>query len=249
MPIHAEDLRRYLSETTGKPVRLRMNDNLHSLISTSRDGSGPGIRLSLHRMFLQAENEVIEALARFIVRPTPQVRKTIRTYINENRGLITQARGYTIPRKKQGDAQGAHFNLEARARRLNKQYFGEELSFDFIWGRGSKGRRCQRHVTLGTWNERQRLIRIHPMLDMPNVPGFYLDYIIYHEMVHIAIPSRTDSGGRMHHHTKDFYDLERRYAHYGEAQRWEKRWLKTLIRCWHGGTSLPSQAVGRGMFA
>jgi hypothetical protein len=242
MAIHAEELRRFLSETTGRPVRLRMNDNLHSLITTTRDGTGPGIRLSLHRMFLQADQSVISALAQFITAPTPDARRVIRCFINENRELIVSARGYSAPRRVKGSAQGTHFNLDARATALNQHYFESKLNFGIIWGRGTRGGRLQHHVTLGTWNERQQLIRIHPMLDNPHVPGFYLDYVIYHEMVHVAVPSQVESG-RLMHHTDEFYALEQRYAHYLQAQRWERNWLRCLIRAWHGGNPLPSQAA------
>ena len=244
---HAEELRRYLSEAAGRPLTLRMNDNLHSLITTSRDGAGPGVRLSLHRMFLQAEGEVLEALAQFITKPTPDARRIIRSFINTNRNLITEARGYKPPRNVQGSPRGRHYELESRARTLNDRFFGGKLQYGIIWGRGPRvhGRQC--HVTLGTWNERQKMIRIHPMMDHPHVPSFFLDFVIYHEMVHILVPSKVDRGGRMQHHTDEFYEHESRFPLYAEANRWEKRWLPLLIRSWQGGAALPPEAAERAV--
>lgn len=245
MAIHAEELRRYLAQATGRPIDLRMNNNLHSLISARADGAGPGIRISLHRMFLGAEPEVIEALARFVHKSTPDARRIIREFINHHRELIASARSVSAPRRAViGSARGKLHNLHERAAKLNESHFRGALSYAIIWGRPVRGGKSQRHVTLGTWNDRQRVIRIHPMLDLPNVPTFFLDYIIYHEMVHIAVPSRVEEeSGRLYHHTPEFYALETSYPRYAEARQWELRWLPRLIRAWNGGPPLPAKAA------
>lgn len=241
--IHAEDLRRYLEESTGRPVVLRMNNNSHSLINARPDRPGRGIRVSIHRLFLTADDDVLEALARFIVSPTPSVRQTIREYINRNHHRIAQGNSAAAPpRKITGTARGRAHHLDQRARRLNEKYFRGQLEFRIIWGRATRGGRRQRHVTLGTWNDRQKLIRIHPMLDNERVPTYFLDYIIYHEMVHIAVPASVSESGRRHIHTEEFYRLERAFAHYTLAAAWEKKWFPRLLRAWNGGSELPPQA-------
>lgn len=243
MAIHAEELRRYLAETTGRPISLRMNNNTHSLINARRDGAGPGIRVSLHRMFLQADEKVLKALARFVVSPTPEVRRTVREFINLNHEQIAVAPAPAPRRSATGSSRGRVYNLRHRANDLNHQFFNDGLRYRIIWGRNSRGaRRRQRHVTLGTWNDRQGLIRIHPMLDHPNVPTYFLEYIIYHEMVHIVVPAEIGPSGRRHVHTPAFYKLERRYPHYHFAIAWEKKWLPSLIREWGGGAPLPARA-------
>jgi predicted SprT family Zn-dependent metalloprotease len=85
-----------------------------------------------------------------------------------------------------------------------------------------------RHLGVGT----RKTIRIHPMLDDPKVPGFYIDSVIHHEMAHIAIPSEVGGTGRMHHHTPKFRALERRYPWFEAAMAWEKANLGGLIRAW-----------------
>lgn len=249
MAIHAEDLRRFLAQATGRVVYLRINDNLHSLINARRDSTGLGIRVSLHRMFLEADQAVINALALFVSAPTPDARRIIREFINRNRERIVQARAIAPRRAVRGTALGRRFDLQERADALNAEHFKGALNFRIIWGRPARGGKGQRHVTLGTWNERQRIIRIHPMLDQDNVPAFFLDYIIYHEMVHIAVPSQVQDSGRLHHHTEDFYALERSYPRYVEARAWEQRWLPRLIRAWNGGTALPAAADPEGASA
>lgn len=239
MAIHAENLRRFLCESTGRFVRLRMNNNTHSVIRATRDGAGPGIRLSLHRMFLEADEPVLRALAQFIVAPTARERRIIREFIDMKQDLIAGPSPVRVRRPLKTRARGRVYNLEERARILNERHFGGRLKYRITWGRNIRAGRGQTHVTLGTWNDRQGIIRIHPMLDQECVPAYFVDYVIFHEMSHIAVPSRVDCGGRRQMHTPEFYAVERTYPLYALAMDWEKSLLPRLIRAWNGGPPLP----------
>lgn len=244
MPIHAEELRRFLAEAAGRPVELRLNTNRSTMVSVRPDPRGVGLRVSLHRIFLDAEREVLDALADFTGSPSAESHRIIRVYIAENQHRAGQVDVYSPPRPRRGRARGKTHDLGARARALNDAHFGGALDFRIQWGAGRRGaNRRQRHVTLGTWSLNQRTIRIHPMLDHPHVPQYFLDFIIYHEMVHIAVPSSVGGGGRLLHHGPEFRRLEACYPHYAEARRWEERWLSALIRSWNGGAALPARAA------
>src|SRR5690606_1408297 len=128
-------------------VELRMNNNLHSLITARPFGAGPGIRVSLHRMFLDAERPVIEALASFIHKPTPEARRAIRDFINNHREPITASRSVTAPRRAVvGSPRGRVHNLRERADAINATYFANRLTFNIIWGKPVRGGKSQRHV-------------------------------------------------------------------------------------------------------
>lgn len=244
MPMHAEELRRFLAEATGRPITLRLNDNQHTLITARPERPGRGIRVSIHRIFLNSSREVLNALARFVVSPSADDRRMIRFYINENSHRIGKVVPTRPPKARNiGTPRGQHYDLQARADKINERYFQGRLRFRIIWGRRVRSGRNQRHATLGTWNRRSRIIRIHPMLDHSRVPWYFLDYIIYHEMVHIAVPSRT-CGSRMAHHTEEFYAMERAYPNYRRAVAWEAKWLPSLIKQWNGGKELPLDAAG-----
>lgn len=242
MPIHAEELRQYLSQATGRPVRLRINDNTHSMISTGRDGSGPGIRLSLHRSFLEADDHVIRAIAQFVAGPTDECRRVIRSWISKMESArLAQPRA--IPaRNVAGTPIGKHHNLAQLGQAVNLQYFAGQIVFRIIWGKTIKAGKSQRHVTLGTWNHRQRIVRIHPMLDHPNVPRYFLDFVLYHELTHAAVPSRISPSGKMQHHGEDFRQREEDFPQFTLAKLWEQKWIGALIRSWNGGAPLPAEA-------
>src|SRR5690606_29333980 len=127
---------------------------------------------------------------------------------------------------------GEFYDLGPIAARLNRRYFGGRLRFDITWGRRVPAgrRRRQRQITLGLCHSEDRVIRIHRILDSPDVPLFYLEYVIYHEMAHLAVPSRVcPESGRRFHHTPEFYDLERRYPRYREALLWQNANLDRML--------------------
>jgi hypothetical protein len=62
---HNEDsLRDYLEKITGKSISLKITDNSTSMISLKTKGGIVYVRL--HRIFLNAGNDVIEEISQFI---------------------------------------------------------------------------------------------------------------------------------------------------------------------------------------
>lgn len=227
------DFHDYLVRVAGRPISLRLNENFHNMVSASSGPRRGEIRASVHRMFLKAPPEVLDALGRFLVRPTKENRRVVREFISRNHHRIEER---PAPRRMSPpEPQGQYYDLAHIAARLNERYFQGRLQFAISWGRRPKRRpRSLRHVTLGIWNVRQGLIRIHPILDSPSVPRVYLEYIIYHEMAHIAVPSRVDGRGRLLHHTPEFYAVEQNFKRYREALDWQNRNLDRLLSSWCG---------------
>lgn len=63
-------------------------------------------------------------------------------------------------------------------------------------------------------------IIISKVLDDPKVPEFVLDYVVYHELLHIVIPPRMGSGSKRIVHPKEFKQAEARFPQHAEAERW-----------------------------
>ena len=77
---------------------------------------------------------------------------------------------------------------------------------------------------------RLRVIRIHPLLDQPFVPRWFLEYVLYHEMLHSVVPDETNSAGRRRIHTAEFYRRERAFPRYRRARQWEDENLARFVR-------------------
>ena len=74
------------------------------------------------------------------------------------------------------------------------------------------------------------LIRIHPVLDRPTVPRFFLESVVHHEMLHHQLGGVSDRAGRTVYHTRAFREAEARFPHHRAALAWEKEHLPELLR-------------------
>lgn len=131
-------------------------------------------------------------------------------------------------------AHGAAHDLAALAEELRREHFAAEFpSADALppltWGRGSPGR-ARHSLRLGSCNPDGGLVRIHPVLDQPAVPRFFVRYVLHHELLHAVIPPRPSRSGRWVHHGPDFRARERAYPDYERALRWEDEHIGRLLR-------------------
>ena len=96
------------------------------------------------------------------------------------------------------------------------------------WGR-APGRRRRKSIRLGVYDHQTREIRIHPALDHPEVPRFFVEFIVFHEMLHQLFPSSNGPGRRVHH-PRAFRDRERAFPLYQAAIAWERENLRALLQ-------------------
>jgi hypothetical protein len=89
------------------------------------------------------------------------------------------------------------------------------------------GRR-RRTVKTGVYLHEARVIRIHPTLDRPEVPEFYVAAVVFHEMLHQVVPVHERNGRRVVHGA-EFRRRERAYADYHRSREWERAHLGLLL--------------------
>ena len=126
--------------------------------------------------------------------------------------------------------EGKYFDLRAIFDRLNGRHFRSRLrGYKVIWGRRRK-HRPKEYFVFGTIQEDDRVIRINPLLDQPFVPLWFLQYVLYHEMLHSVIPDEPGNGGKRCVHTDQFNRREREFTGYRRARRWEEENLARFLR-------------------
>jgi len=229
-------LERRLEGAVRGPVSLHINDNVHSVI-TLRERGGQ-LRVGLHHMFLDAPGPVVEALIRYVTAESGSeegraASLLIGRYIHENHHRIKASRPPLHPLK----TQGKHHDLLALFRRVNDRYFGGSHDALVTWGRASRPRSApepgqrpsRRSIKLGSYSAIERLIRVHPALDKVWVPRYFLEYVLYHEMLHHVIPT-SRVGGRAILHPPEFCERERAFLAYDRALAWEREHLGRLLR-------------------
>lgn len=126
--------------------------------------------------------------------------------------------------------EGRYFNLKAIFNKLNARYFRNRLrGYAIVWGRR---RRLppKEYFVFGSIQEEDRIIRIHPLLDARFVPRWFLEYVVYHEMLHSVVPDEFDANGRRRVHTEEFNRREQAYPRYKAARRWEEENLCRFLR-------------------
>jgi hypothetical protein len=141
------------------------------------------------------------------------------------RGIRPSGREEPGPRRTRGHV----FDLAAVQRAVSERYFGGAVRCAITWGRpGRRPRRARsRSIRFGTYVEALRLVRINPILDDPRVPAEFVEYIVFHEMLHAVAPSES-AGSRRHHHGT-FRALERRHPDLARMRRLSQELLKVLV--------------------
>jgi hypothetical protein len=219
----AASLEAALVHGSGQALRLTLTDNRSVLLSFSRRLGR--IRVRLHRMFLYAPADVVAGVGRAVRRRGRVTDAVVRRFMNENLFRVRN-----VPRSLPVlEPRGRAYDLSAVFVRLNAQFFAGALRVPVTWGRGS-GRARRGGLTFGSYDPVLRLIRIHPVLDRPEVPVFFLESVLYHEMLHHQMGGVTDRGGRTVYHTRAFREAEARYPGHAEALAWEKAHLPYLLR-------------------
>jgi predicted metal-dependent hydrolase len=117
-------------------------------------------------------------------------------------------------RKQLTSARGARYNLERLFDRINRRHFDDELQKPTL----SWSQRRTRRI-LGHHDPVHETIVISKSLDSPDVPEWFVEYILFHEMLHIKHPARLIRG-RRYYHTRAFRAEEERYPFFQQAQDW-----------------------------
>jgi hypothetical protein len=149
--------------------------------------------------------------------PAPALR-VYRDYCTSGRMRRALARIRKQRARRAADApRGAHHDLSPMFDRLNRRYFEGALRRPRIgWSR--RAWRSQ----LGCFDPALGQIVLSSQLDDPRVPAYVVEYILFHEMLHVKHPVRRASCG-LRAHSAQFRREERRYPHFDKARRFLHR--------------------------
>jgi len=222
----ANSLETTLAREAGRTLRLVLTDNRSVLLSVRRQSGELLVRL--HRMFLHAPACVVSALARNIRRRGRAADGEVRRFMNANLHRVRRS-----PRQIPALVTcGRVFDLGAVYADINARFFGARLQVPITWGRGV-GRARRGGLTFGSYDPVLALIRIHPVLDRPSVPRYFIESVVYHEMLHHHMGGVPDRAGRTVYHTRAFREAEARFPQHEMALEWEKANLPELLRASH----------------
>jgi hypothetical protein len=128
--------------------------------------------------------------------------------------LVRQIRG----RKRIGPARGRIYDLDAIFEKLNKLFFHGLLARPQLSWSSERARN-----RLGHYDPAHNAIVISRVFDHPRVPEYAVEYIVYHEMLHLKHPVRL-RGSRRCVHSSEFQAEEREFPQLEAA----KKFLRVL---------------------
>ncbi|AOP34046.1 hypothetical protein A0128_09445 [Leptospira tipperaryensis] len=199
----------------GKKVRYKFYPyaNLGSAIRIS---SGV-LEFKIHSAYLESDSleTVVELLlCKLLKLPIP---KTIEERIQNFYEIHSKQKLERSKRKKRIESSDSkNAILKEMLHRINETYLGVDLSdIEIYWGKGNSKTR------LGHFDPSHKMIVINPILGRQIVPVFVLEYIVFHELLHVYLPA-TRKNGKNVIHGKEFRALERKYPDYLRANQWLK---------------------------
>ena len=217
-------LERRLTAAFGGPVQLAVTDNRRRMVTYSH--AHGALRVRVHMMFLGAPDRVRDALVAYVVHGSRESSQVIGEFIDQNLNRIRAHRAVHGPLKTRGEVH----DLLGILSELNTEYFGGSLPDVLVtWGRRGRSSTNRKSIKLGSYSALERLVRIHPVLDKPWVPRYFVAYIVYHELLHHVVPEAR-VGNRMLFHPPEFQRREREFRYFDRAMAWERKHIDRLLR-------------------
>ncbi|MGF1573605.1 MAG: hypothetical protein ACFCU1_11105 [Sumerlaeia bacterium] len=233
-------LQQHLSTQLNRRVKLQLHRNRRTFLST-RENPGGSMLIRLHRAFLEAQEAHLGALVSFLKGGGALQRNIMLAFLEQ-----WHAQQPNTTNKEREWSKGSVYELRPRADELNRLYFDDALTFTVSWNRHvRRTKHYPRTLHLGLCSTVNKEILIHPLLDQPGVPDFFVDYILFHEMTHLEVVPRANESGRMIAHSKEFYAKETQFPRYKEAVAFQEQKLSDFIKSWWIGKPHPRWASAK----
>lgn len=187
------------------------------------------VTVGLSRAFEHADRDVVFGLAvellagLFRKNYDKSLTKAYRDFVTREsasrlHGVLLGAHG----RKRQNVVKGEIYDLNEILGKVAAEYY---LVFDGVDFPGVSWSAEKSRRRLGYYEEAFNRIVISRVFDDDRVPQFVLEYVVYHELLHLKHRVLFQRGESLRRtvHPKAFKDDERRFAGFEEANRWIRR--------------------------
>jgi hypothetical protein len=221
-PIFQEEYRGIRPRAPMPPILVRFR-RFTSLNTTIRLREGK-ILVSLSDLLEGAPESVLRAIAHILlaklyrkpIDPTHNLRFkrfASSAAVTRQTELIRHTRGS----KRYFGPEGRYYNLEEVFDTLNFRFFGGLLGRpDLTWSESNAKR------SLGHYDAAHNTIVVSKVFDRPSSPRYAVEYLLYHEMLHLKHPVRM-RGLRRCVHSAEFKAEERQFPQLKEALAFIKR--------------------------
>jgi len=174
--------------------------------------------IKVNEGFIGAPPDVLQALARRLLSTANESdRERVRIYsVGDDFAEATTALEMTTAGADEL-TEGQYVDLEAVFDRVNQTYFDGKLDRPRLTWNGRITR-----FKMGHYDLLRDTVMLSVTLDAQDVPGYVLDFVMYHELLHKKL-GVTIRDGRRYAHTRAFREAERAFPRYEEAQAFLNR--------------------------
>lgn len=207
-PMPAMQVRFYPFANINNTIRLRQGELKIRLSDLLEGAPEPVLRAIAHILLSKLYRKEIE----------PQQASRYRRYTNsreltDKAHLVRQLRG----RKNLHGTQGTVYDLEEIFEDLNRRFFfGLMARPQLTWSNVLSRRR------LGHYDPAHNAIVISKVFDHPRVPRYAVEYLLYHEMLHLKHPVKL-RGSRRCVHGREFQAEEKLFPQLDQALQFLKQ--------------------------
>jgi hypothetical protein len=214
---------RYIAPRTRLPETIHVTFYPYVGINNTIRLKDGVLRVKLSDLLADAPASVLEAVAGILLgkllrKPIPpKCEDVFRDYarslpVRKAAEHVRRERGYKVVSGEQGE----WYDLSPLFDRLNEAYFNGSLTRPMLTWSRARTRRI-----LGHYDATHHAIVISRTLDARTVPPFVVEYVLYHEMLHVK-HGVEHVGGRRCVHTPAFQSDERDFVDYEPAIHWLK---------------------------
>jgi Protein of unknown function DUF45 len=204
----------------GRPPRFRVEFYPYSSLVLTIRRRDEAVYVRLSDLLRRAPRPVLEGAAALLLsrvyrRKAPASLVTpYLTYarLHRTRSRISRMRSRRVRPAATGP-RGRHFDLDNLFDRLNGAYFEGRLQRPHI---GWSARSWRRQF--GCYDPGPNQILLNRRMDRPGVPKCAVEYVLFHEMLHVKHPTRR-SGCSLVSHSREFREEEKRFAEFEKARR------------------------------
>lgn len=201
-------------------IRFRRFTSLNTTIRL-REGK---LHVRLSDLLEHAPENVLQAIAHILL--AKLYRKQIAPHHNDRYRRYTQSEvvskqaeriRQTRGRKRITSAQGRLYNLEEVFEAVNHRFFHGLMAQPTLTWSAHVAKRM-----LGHYDAAHNTIVVSRVFDRPGTPRYAIEYLLYHEMLHLKHPVSVKAGRRCVH-SREFQADERLFPELAQAREFLKR--------------------------
>jgi len=203
-PIPTIHIRFYPFVSINNTIRLRQGELFVRLSDLLESAPDPVLHAIAHILLAKLYRKPINRAQ------SSRYRRYVASHdVSAKARLVRQVRG----RKHIHSARGHHYHLEEIFEDLNRRFFHGLMGRpQLTWSRDHARNR------LGHYDPAHNTIVISRVFDHPRVPRYVVEYILFHEMLHLKHPVKL-RGSRRCVHSREFLEEEKLFPQFAHAKK------------------------------